>query len=447
MTAPGALPETEAQRRLIRAERQGLRIAIACRTAVTAVACLWYAGVIQFASGVEVRLPVVATLLVFTLVGLAHLAVIGTLFDRPWMKYAVYALDIGGICALFALLPISRGEDVPQIVAFRAYGIYYLFPLVVMAALSLSWRLVLWTGLMAVLGWWLAFLSVTMGMERVLSWGDMPSPATRADYETVFLSIDFIGRGNRMEETGLLFLASAILALAVWRARAVFFAQVAADLAQAEERAARERVNDLLGRYIPEEVAQQLISDPAPLQPRVGHGVALVMDVAGFTARSAGRDPKDVITELDELLSAASDVISDAGGVVITYLGDGLLATFNMPLALDQPEAQAVRAARHLLEVGAERGLSLRVGVSAGQISSGNVGSSRRQSFTVYGDPVNRAARLEAAAKDLATPLLVDAEIARAAQDADLVTFGSVSLRGLGAAVDVYGLAPASATG
>ena len=430
-----------AERRLVRAEQQGLRLAIACRTAVTGLACLWYAFGVQLASGVEMRWAVVSTLFIFTLVGLSHLAVIGTRFDRWWMKYAVYALDVAGICALFAFLPISRGGDVPQIIAFRAYGIYYLFPLVVMAALSLSWRLVLWTGLMVVLGWWSAFFIVVTGMDQILSWSDMPSPANRADYEAIFLSIDFIGRGNRMEETGLLFLASAILALAVWRARAVFFAQVAADLARAKEQAARERVSDLLGRYIPEEVAQRLIADPAPLEPRVGHGAALVMDVTGFTARSSGRDPKDVIAELDALLSAASDRIAAQGGVVITYLGDGLLATFNMPLEIEDCEAHALKAARALLDLGAEQGVGLRVGVSSGEIASGNVGSSRRQSFTVYGDPVNRAARLEAAAKDLGAVLLVDAPTAMAAGPLDLIRFDPISLRGLEQDLEVFGIA------
>ena len=436
-SAPG-----EAERRLVRAEQQGLRLAIGCRTAVTGLACLWYGVGVQMAAGVEMRWAVVATLFFFTLIGLAHLAVIGGRFDRWWMKYAVYALDVAGICALFALLPVSRGADVPQIIAFRAYGIYYLFPLVVMAALSLSWRLVLWTGFCVVLGWWAAFFGVVAGMDQSLSWSDMPSPASRADYEAIFLSIDFIGRGNRMEETGLLFLASAILALAVWRSRAVFFAQVAADLAHAREQAARERVSDLLGRYIPEEVAQRLIDDPAPLEPRVGHGCALVMDVAGFTARSAGRDPKDVIAELDKLLSAASDVVAAEGGVVITYLGDGLLATFNMPLELDQCEVAALRAARALLALGDDHGVSLRVGVASGEMASGNVGSSRRQSFTVYGDPVNRAARLEAAAKDLGVTLLVDAPTARAAGPGDLVPLEPLALRGLGQANDVFGLPP-----
>lgn len=430
----------EADRRLIRAEQQGLRLAIGCRTAATGFAFLWYGFGVQLSSAVEMRWGVVITLLIFTLVGLAHLSVIGTRFDRTWMKYAVYALDVGGLCALFAVLPISRPYDVPQIIAFRAYGIYYLFPIVVMAALSLSWRLVLWTGAVVVLGWWIAFLFVVSGMETVLSWGDMPSPASRADYEAVFLSIDFIGRGNRIEETGLLFLASAILALAVWRARAVFFAQVEADLARNSERAARERVSDLLGRYIPEEVATRLIADPAPLEPRVSYGTALVMDIAGFTARSAGRDPRDVIGELDALLSASSEIISTQGGVVITYLGDGLLATFNTPLEIPEPEARAVDAARDLLALGADRDVRLRIGISSGEIASGNVGSSRRTSFTVYGDPVNRAARLESAAKDLGAILLVDAVTADLVVEADLESLGPVPLRGLSDAVAVFGL-------
>ncbi|MEM9551991.1 MAG: adenylate/guanylate cyclase domain-containing protein, partial [Pseudomonadota bacterium] len=360
-------------------------------------------------------------------------------YDRWWLKYAVYGADILAICATFVIIPVSRGDDVPQIITFRAYGIYFLFPLVAMAALSLSWRLVLWAGTVAVIGWWAAFALVVLGMENTLSWGDMPPDATRADYEAIFLSIDFIGRGNRIEETGMLMLGTVALAIAVYRARRVFFAQVAAALARDQEAEARARVTDLLGRYVPEEVAERLISDPTPLAPQVRHGTALILDIADFTRFAADKEPVEVIASLDQLLADASDRIAAAGGVVINYLGDGLLATFNTPVAVDRPEVCAVTAARALLNLGETSGFGLRIGIASGEIASGNVGSSRRQSFTVYGTTVNLAARLEAQAKALGKSLVIDTTTSAALPEGmKLLPAGKVEVRGLERPISIF---------
>lgn len=427
--------------RLEQAERAGLRLAIICRTAVTGAALLWIIGASLFYAEFQVRLAAMLALAAFTALGIAHLSVIGTGRDRWWLKYIIYTADTLGICAMFAIIPISRSDEVPQIIAFRAYGIYYLFPIVAMACLSLSWRLVLWTGAMAVIGWWASFFRVISGMDSVLSWGDIPADATRADYENIFLSIDFIGRGNRIEETGLLFAGAAILALAVYRARRVFFAQIAAEAAQNAERAAREKVTDLLGRYVPEAIAAKLIENPDALAPQTRRGTALILDIAGFTRFAAGRTPQAVIAALDDFLAAASEAVSRHGGIVITFTGDGLLATFNTPIALDRPEDAAISAALELEELAAQSQFGIRIGIASGDIISGNIGSSRRQAFTVYGPAVNLAARLESLCKELARSLLVDEATA---SQADIVfalrPLGRHTIRGLKEPVEVFGI-------
>lgn len=432
----------ESAARLIRAEQRGLRLAIACRTLVTGLAFGWYVGAPIIFSGFEPRLAAVLVLLFFTAVGVAHLAVIGTRFDRWWMKYAVYTLDTLSICATFALIPISRADEVPQIIAFRAYGIYYLFPLVAISCLSLSWRLVLWTGALCVVGWWASFLWVISRMDRYLSWADIPADATRADYERVFLSIDFVGRGNRIEETAMLMFAAMILAVAVYRARGVFFAQVASDLEGRRERNARERVSALFGKYVPAEIADKLIANDGPLQPQKTAGTALVMDIAGFTKFSAQHPPEHVIGVLDAFLSDATDAVSAHGGIVMSYLGDGFLVTFNAPISIADPARAAVHAAQDLLEVAAAHGFDIRVGIASGDLVTGTIGSSDRQSFTVYGDAVNLAARLEGQSKVLGVPVLLDVSTQQGfGPSAAVVPCDAQSIAGLETPVSVYRLA------
>ncbi|WP_415921663.1 adenylate/guanylate cyclase domain-containing protein [Tateyamaria sp. SN6-1] len=431
----------ESAARLIRAEQAGLRLAIAVRTLVTGLAFAWYVGAPILFTEFEPRGAAVVVLLIFTAVGVAHLAVIGTPLDRWWMKYAVYALDTLSICALFVLIPISRADDVPQIIAFRAYGIYFLFPMVAICCLSLSWRLVLWTGAMCVVGWWAAFVWVVAGMDRTLSWADIPPAATRGDYERVFLSIDFIGRGNRIEETAMLMFAALALAIAVHRARGVFFAQVAADMEWRRERGARERVSALFGKYVPAEIAQKLIANDGPMRPQRAYGTALVMDIAGFTAFSAAHSPEHVIRTLDAFLADATDAVSAEGGIVMSYLGDGFLVTFNAPIRVADPAASALRAARALQTVAERHAFAVRVGIASGDLVTGTIGSTDRQSFTVYGDAVNLAARLEAQCKDMGLSVLADQATHDAAAPAGLVPQGAQPIKGLEAPVAVFGLA------
>lgn len=435
--------QEEAFARLIRAEQSGLRIALACRSAVTGAAFTWYVFAAFFFPEITPRLLTIFVLLGFTALGVAHLAVIGTVYDRRWIKFAIYGLDALAICAAFALVPISRADDISQIIAFRAYGIYFLFPLLAMACLSLSWQLVLWTGGMIILGWWAAFLWVVEQMDSFLSWSDMPASATQADYENVFLSVDFIGRGNRIEETGMVFFATLALAAAVYRARSVFFAQVAADLERQREKTLRERVSDLLGKHVPETIAERLIKDDEPLRPHRSRGTALVMDIAGFTSFSAKNEPEHVVSALDGVLSDATHVLSGRGGVVLSYLGDGLLATFNAPAALDHPEVSALRAAGDLVAIAGEHGFEVRVGIATGDLVTGIIGNETRQSFTVYGNAVNLASRFEGLGKELDAAIVLDHATYCATRGAfDLTRLGEFEVRGLEGTVVAYTLIP-----
>lgn len=434
--------QSDAMSRLASAERSGLRLAILCRTIIVGLAFVWYLGIGLLPDFVP-RLAALLALGAFTAIGVAHLAAIGTRFDRWWLKYVIYALDIGGVCALFALIPISRADDVPQIIAFRAYGIYYLFPLVTLASLSLSWRLVVWAGLVSVAGWWLVFWHVAGKVANPLSWGDIPSDATRADYETIFLSIDFIGRGNRIEETGLLLAGALVLAFSVYRARRVFLKQVAAEMQRKSEQERRERVTRALGRYVPSSIADQLLEDEGRLAPQQREGSILVMDIADFSKFASTRSPAEVIAELDTFLAGQADIVTRHNGVVISFTGDGLLAAFNTPVPVDDHETAAISAACELLQHAAMTQFDIRIGVASGALASGSVGSQSRQAFTVYGETVNRAARLEECAKTMGQQLLADEPTALAAGALHkFARVATVELRGLSAPISVFTCRP-----
>jgi len=422
--------------RLWRAERRGLQLAILCRTVGFAVAGVFYVVSLYLSNGAP-ALEGVLLLLALTGLGVAHFIIIGTRFDRPWLKFVTAAVDVLVICALVATLPLSLGSDIPQIHAYRSFNVHLLFPFVALAALSLSPRLVMWTGMVAALGWGAAFVAIVLGMETTISWSAMPARASLEEYEAVLLSPDFIGRGTRMVETLSLVIATAILALAVARARHVFIAQVRAEEERERERAARARITRQLGRFVPSAIARRLIEDPSGLAPQVRHGAVLVMDIEDFTAFADGRDPAHVIAELNTFLAACADRVSAYDGVVISFTGDGLLATFNTPLEVAEPERAALAAARELVAFAPGFGFRVRAGLAAGPIAAGSVGSAQRQAFTVYGDTVNRAARLEALAKAIGGEILAD-DAVRAAEPAGMEPRGAHPLRGFGEAVVVW---------
>ena len=139
-------------------------------------------------------------------------------------------------------------------------------------------------------------------------------------------------------------------------------------------------------------------------------------------------------------------IIGAHNGIVTQFQGDGVLATFNVPVEDPNHAANAFRAAEEILacaacrEYAGER-VQVRIGINTGPIVAGNVGGGGRQSYTVHGDAVNLAARLEALCKTQGTPLLLSAATAKALPGAELIAVGSISVRGLSEPVAVYSMA------
>jgi class 3 adenylate cyclase len=137
----------------------------------------------------------------------------------------------------------------------------------------------------------------------------------------------------------------------------------------------------------------------------------------------------------------------------VNHVGDGLIAAFNAPLPVDGHAARAVDAARALLGLVAERGfeghrLRLRIGIATGPVAAGTVGGAERQTYTLYGDAVNLAQRLQELTKEFETDCLISGTTFEAARSGcgDAVAIGSVPVRGREAPAEVFALGVASPT-
>lgn len=184
------------------------------------------------------------------------------------------------------------------------------------------------------------------------------------------------------------------------------------------------------GHYLSPAVVEKLVRDPRGLSLGGSRRTVSVLfaDLAGFTATAEKLDPERLSTLLNLHLSALSEAVFKEEGTIDKYQGDGLLAFWNAPLDQEDHAIRAVRAALGCVaafdslqpqyRVLAGEGeipvpTGIRVGVHTGLAVAGNMGSHRRFNYTVVGDTVNLASRLEAANKAFGTSLLVSGETIR----------------------------------
>jgi class 3 adenylate cyclase len=136
---------------------------------------------------------------------------------------------------------------------------------------------------------------------------------------------------------------------------------------------------------------------PAPSEPERRQATILFADIAGFTSLSEKSDPEEIAQLLDRFFSVAGKVISDHGGTIDKFIGDSVMALFGAPAALEQASRKAIEAALELRRQ--LHPLQIHIGINTGTVVSGGIGSEDRKDFTVLGDAVNLASRLEGVAK------------------------------------------------
>jgi len=182
----------------------------------------------------------------------------------------------------------------------------------------------------------------------------------------------------------------------------------------------RERVQDLFGRHVGEEVASKALDSEVELGGETREVAVLFTDVVGSTEIASERPPEEVVDLLNEFFAIVVEVVDRHGGWVNKFEGDAALAVFGAPVSSPDFAGQALAAARELRDrLDREvHGLNAAIGVSAGEVVAGNVGERRRFEYTVIGDPVNEAARLTELAKGQAGRLLSsEATVERAGGD------------------------------
>jgi adenylate cyclase len=226
----------------------------------------------------------------------------------------------------------------------------------------------------------------------------------------------------------------------------------------------RERVRGVFSRFVPEHIVEDVLARADADLRLVGSrdvGTVMFTDIRGFTAFSESTPPQHVIALLNEYFGEMIDAVFAHGGTLVGYRGDGILAVFGAPIEVADHADRALAAAREMLqqrlprfngwvrEQGLGDGFAMGIGLNSGHFMSGNVGSARRLEYTVHGDTVNTAARLEEMTKSARQSILIAEATRRVllSPPRDLAYVGEFDVRGRQSTIRLWTLASADSLG
>jgi adenylate cyclase len=180
----------------------------------------------------------------------------------------------------------------------------------------------------------------------------------------------------------------------------------------------RERIQDLFGRHVGSAVAEQAIIEGVTLSGEARDVVALFVDITGSTRLTRETDPVEFVAMLNRFFEVVVQEVEGDGGLLNKFEGDAALCVFGAPVALDDPATAALRTARAIRDRVAAMGeLEIGVGVAAGPVIAGQIGTSTRLEYTIIGDAVNEAARLTDLAKRVEGRILASQAAVEAATE------------------------------
>jgi len=381
-----------------------------------------------------------AFLLVFIALGWAQLRYATVGHSR--IELALILADLVLLAAVLTVPNPFAAGAFPTAMIYRFETFPYFFIILALATLAYSWRTILTMGVAAALIWFLSVMGVALfgttdpelGAKVAAAFADMPGVRHLVDPNSVIWPI-------RAQEMVIFFLVAAILALRGQRSTALLIRQAGI---------AAERAN--LSRYFPPSLVDELASASGDVGSVRSQEVAVLFaDIVGFTQLAEQEQPETVIRILRSCHAVIEEAIFSNGGTLDKYLGDGVMATFGTPRVSPADCANALAAARDIVE-GIAAGnaalaksglpqLRISVGVHFGPAIIGNIGSERRLEFATLGDTVNVASRLEAATRSLGCRIVAsDAVVSRSKGGAsgDFRRVPALSLRGRAAPIDVW---------
>ena len=213
----------------------------------------------------------------------------------------------------------------------------------------------------------------------------------------------------------------------------------------------RERIREAFGTYVDREVAEHILREGTNLDGEDVEVTLMFIDVRDFTGFAERASAREVVATINRLFEQVVPIIREHGGHVDKFVGDGLLAVFGAPRRQDDHADQALGAALDIDKAVREEfgeGLEIGVGLNSGTVVAGNVGGAGRLEFSVIGDAVNVAARVEAATRQTGDTILIAGRTKELLRDScvAMTERPGVTLKGKRTAVSIYAPARGAAT-
>ncbi|MEQ5774446.1 MULTISPECIES: adenylate/guanylate cyclase domain-containing protein [unclassified Thalassospira] len=212
----------------------------------------------------------------------------------------------------------------------------------------------------------------------------------------------------------------------------------------------RDRISSLFGKFLPPSIARDLLAsetDSGVLPPQQRDATVLFVDIVGFTTMCEQLDPARIVAMLNAYFDTVTNIIEEHGGIITQFQGDAVLAVYNAFDELNDHADAALDTAIKIQQAVQDRlfdgqEITCRCGINTGRMIAGNVGATDRLSFTVHGDAVNSASRLEAENKRFGTKILLADSTRNQLSNPDrVIVAGDILLRGRSQTTAVYTVA------
>ena len=302
----------------------------------------------------------------------------------------------------------------------------YIYPLFIsLSALRLNVRLCIFTGAVA-------------GLEYSLLATYFIRKASGTALEPILL-----GLPQHLFKGFLLFLTGVVTGLVTLQIRK----RILSSFSVIEE---RNRISRTFGEYVSPEVMSKLMDLKPDLRSENKNVCVMFLDIRNFTGFAEKRSPEEVVEYLESLFEFMIEIVNRHHGIINKFLGDGFMAVFGAPLSDGKDCANAVGAAQEILarvqqevDAGTILPTTVGIGLHAGEAVTGSIGSALRREYTVIGDVVNLAARIEKLNKTFDSQLLISEMVWQAINEEPrkAVPMGQVQVKGREQSIQVYQVA------
>ncbi len=422
-------------------ERRGLMLASAVRAMAILLMIVAFIALQGLTGGGSLVLVAMAAGL--GVLGVLQFAMLMRYPDDTHAKYVFASIDCLWLTAFLVWRHDVSVELPPVTVAVKEGALLFYIAILVQSAFSHSPRFILWTG-----GWVIASWAVVLGVAASLP-GTVFSLPAGGDPWLAYGGPTYLPMTKVGYDFVIFLCILAGLVVAVWRSRELVRAAVTAEKARAN-----------LARHFSPKVLDAVSSRAQPFGAiRRQSAAVLFADIRGFTTRCETMPPEEAIAFLRDFHARMEDIIFRHGGTLDKILGDGLLAVFGIPDRGHGDAGDALACAQEMIRSVAiwndERAangqfpVQIGVGLHHGPVVTGDLGSERLMTFTVVGDTVNVASRLQSLSKDMGTRLVVSEALVNAVRDemrhdaqlvGELTLVGARQLRGRERETVVYAL-------